>query len=90
MKLSGDRVDRQLPIANEFTINQNADLYASILGIKRQRRFSDYDSVELHDFVSTSPVFGQGVDDLTAWRRRAMEGLYVGFPKDYLVSYFES
>jgi hypothetical protein len=93
LELSGGRVDfQQHRFAEEYTASENADLYASVLGITRTRQFGDFDSEEMCNTLSKSPVFSGmkiGVQDLEEWTTKMINSLPVGFPKGYLVRYPE-
>jgi hypothetical protein len=93
LELSGGRVDlRQHGFAEEYTISDNADLYALILDITRTKQFGDFDSEEMRNTLSKSPVFSGmtiGVQDLEKWTNKMMNYLRVSFSKGYLVRYPE-
>jgi len=93
LKFSGGRVDvQQHGFAQEYTIRDNADLYASVLGITREKMFGDSNSEQIDKELLRSSVFlettisAQGLEDSTM---KMMDFLPVGFPKDYLVRYPE-
>ena len=89
LELSGGRVDlRQHRFAEEYTANENADLYASIFDITRTKQFGDFDSEEMCNTLSKSPVFSEmatSVQDVKEWTTKMMRSLRVGFREGYLV-----
>ena len=86
LELSGGRVDLQQPeFAEEYTASNNADLYASVLGIMRKRHFGDFDSEAMRNALSKSPLFSEMIIDLEEWITEMMDFLPVGFRKGYLV-----
>lgn len=91
LELSGGRVDcRQHGFAEEYTAGENADLYASLLGITKTREFEDLNSEEVYNELLKSPVFSGmeiGLQDLEEWTTKMMGSLRVGFRTGYLVRY---
>ena len=89
LELSGSEVDlRQHVFAEDCTAEENADLYASILGITRTKQFGDFDLEELCNSISQSPVFSEvaiNVRSLENWTTRMRDFLPLSFPKGYLV-----
>ena len=92
LELSGGRVDvQQYGFAQEYTLRDNADLYASVLGITRERTFGDSDSKQIYKELLESPVFSEttiSAQDLEESTIKIREFLPIGFPKD-LVRYPE-
>ena len=83
---------QQLGFAQEYTVRDNADLYASVLGITRKRTFRDIDPEEMCNALLRSPVFSEvtiSVQSLEDWTMQMMNFLPIGFPKNYLVQYPE-
>ncbi len=93
LELSGGRVDRQQHgFAQEYTVCDNADLYALVLGMTRKRTFGDIDSEEMCNALSKSPVFSEETFSAQSLQNRTMQimkCLHIGFPKDHLVQYPE-
>jgi hypothetical protein len=96
LELSGGRMDPlQHGFDDEYTANENADLYASVLGITRTRQFGDFDSEEMRIMCTTlskSLVFSKLIiceQDLREWTTRMIEFLPIGFEKGYLVRYLK-
>ncbi len=91
LEFSGGRVDcRQHGFAEEYTPGENADLYASLLGIKKTREFEDLNSEKVYNELSKSPVFfgmELGLQDLEEWTTKTMGSLHIGFRTGYLVRY---
>jgi len=91
LKLSGINVDLlQHGFAEEYTVSDNADLFASLLGITRTEQFGDSDLEEMRNTLSKSLVFSGitiSVQDVEKWTTKMMESLRVGFRKGYLVQY---
>ena len=91
LELSGGRVDcRQHGFAEEYTASENADIFASLLGITKTRQFGDLNLEELYDELLKSPVFSEmemGLQDLEEWTTKMMSSLRVGFRTGYLVRY---
>jgi hypothetical protein len=89
LELSGGRVDlQQHGFAEEYTANENAELYASVLGIVRAKQFGDFNSEEMCNTLSKSPVFAGmtiGIEDLEKWTAEMIDFLPIGFRKGYLV-----
>ncbi len=89
LELSGGEVDlRQHVFAEDYTADENADLYASIFGITRTKQFGDFDPEELCNSISKSPVFSGmtiNVRNLEIWTTRMRDFLPLGFPEGYLV-----
>lgn len=89
LELSSGRVDiQQHRFAEEYTASENADLYASVLGIIRTKQFGDFDSEEMRNTLSKSPVFSGmtiGARDLERRTTKMIHSLRVGFRKGYLV-----
>jgi hypothetical protein len=89
LELSGGRVDiQQHGFAGEYTASENADLYASVLGIIRTKQFGDFDSEEIRNTLSKSPVFSGmtiGARDLERRTTKMIHSLRVDFRKGYLV-----
>ncbi len=70
--------------------SENADLYASLLGITRTRQFGDLNSEEVYNELLKSPVFSGmeiGLQDMEEWTTKMMGSLRVGFRTGYLVRY---
>ena len=92
LELSSGRVDlQQHEFAKEYTLSDNADLYATVLGITRERTFGDSDSEQIYKELSESPVFSEtmiSAQDLEEWTMKMREFLPISFPKD-LVPYQE-
>ena len=59
LESSGGRVDLQHEFAEEYTASNNADLYASVLGITRKKHFGDFDSEAMRNALSKSPLFSE-------------------------------
>ena len=91
LELSGGRVDcRQHGFAEEYMASENADLYASLLGITRTRQFGDLNSEKVYNELLKSPVFSGmeiGLQDMKEWTTKMMSSLSVGFRTGYLVRY---
>lgn len=89
LELSGSRVDLlQHGFAKEYTVSENADLYASVLGITKTKQFGNFDSEEMRNTLSKSPVFSGltiGVQDLEERIAKMVDSLRVGFREGYLV-----
>lgn len=89
MEISGGRVDlRQHRFAEEYTASENADLYASVFDIVRTKHFRDFDSIEMCDTLSKSPVFSRmtiDVHDLEEWTTKMKASLRLGFREGQLV-----
>jgi hypothetical protein len=89
LELSGGRVDiQQHGFAEEYTASENADLYASVLGITRTKQCGDFDLEEMRNTLSKSPVFSGmiiGARDLEGWTTNMIHSLRIGFRKGYLV-----
>lgn len=89
LELSGGRVDlRQHGFAEEYTASENADLYASVFDIARTKQFGDFDSEEMCNTLSKSPVFSRmaiSAQHLEQRTMKMMDCLRLGFPKGYLV-----
>ena len=83
---------QQLGFAQEYTVRDNADLYASVLGITRKRTFGDIDPEEMCNALLESPVFSGVTISAQSLENRTMQMmdfLRIGFPKNYLVQYPE-
>lgn len=93
LEFSGGRVEvQQHGFAQEYTIRDNADLYASVLSITREKTFGDSDFERIDKELLGSPVFSEttiSAQDLEESNMKMMDFLPVGFPKDYLVRYPE-
>jgi len=93
LELSGGRVDlQQHGFAQEYTVCDNADLYALVLGITRKRTFRDIDPEEMCNALLESPVFSGVTISAQSLENRTMQMmdfLRIGFPKNYLVQYPE-
>lgn len=93
LEFSGGRVDlQQHGFAQEYTVSDNADLYASVLGITRKRTFGDIDPEEICNALLESPVFSEvtiSAQSLEDWTMQMINFLPIGFPKNYLVRYPE-
>ena len=89
LESSGGRVDvRQHGFAEEYTIGDNADFYASLLGIAATKDFELRDPEEIQHTLSESPVFSGvtfSVKDLEDWIMTMRKSLRVGFREGYLV-----
>lgn len=60
LEFSGGKVDlHQHEFAPEYTVYDNADLYASILGITGKRTLGDSDSEKMCNTLSKSPMFSE-------------------------------
>ena len=90
LELSGGRVDVQRhECAQEYTLYDNADLYASVRGVTRERTFGDSDSEQIYKELLESPVILETAitaQDLEEWTMKMRKFLPIGFPKD-LVRY---
>ena len=68
LKLFGGRVNcRQHGFAEEYTTSENADLYASLLGITKTREFEDLNSEKVYNELLKSSIFSEmeiGLQDL--------------------------
>jgi len=91
LKFSDNRVNvQQHEFAQEYTICDNADLYASVLDITREKMFKDSNSEQIDKKLLRSSVFlkmtisAQGLEDSIM---KMMNFLPVGFLKDYLIRY---
>ncbi|KAM0794837.1 hypothetical protein BDR22DRAFT_977402 [Usnea florida] len=84
LELSGGRVDvRQHECAQEYTLYRNADLYASVLGITRERTFGDSGSEQIYKELLESPVISETTitaQDLEEWTLMMRKFLPIGFP----------
>lgn len=93
LEFSGGRMDlQQHGFAQEYTVSDNADLYASVLGITRKRTLGDIDPEEICNALLESPVFSEvtiNAQSLEDWTMQMMNFLPIGFPKNYLVRYPE-
>ena len=81
---------RQHMFDEEDTANDSADLYASILGIVRTEYFVDFDSEEMCNTLSKSPMYSRmtiSVQDLKEWTMKMMEPLCLGFRGGNLVGF---
>ncbi len=81
---------RQHGFAEEYTAGENADLYASLLGITKTREFEDLNLEKVYNELSKSSVFSGmelGLQDLEEWTTKTMSSLHVGFRTGYLVRY---
>ena len=91
LELSGGRVDlRQHQFDEEYTSNENADLYASILGIVRTKQFGEFDSDKMCSMLSKAPMFRRmtiDMQDLKEWTAKMMKPLHLGFQEGYLVGH---
>ena len=89
LELSGGRVDpRQHRFAEEYTASENADLYASIFDIVRTKQFGDFESEEMCNTLSKSPVFSRmtiSVQDLEEWTTKMMDSLRLDFREGHLI-----
>ena len=92
LELSGGRRDLlQHRFAEEYTVIDHANLYASILGITRTKAFGGFDSREIKNTLLGSPVFsGMTVDeqDLENWTAHMMKCLRIG-SRDTLVRHLK-
>ena len=76
---------QQFGCAQEYTLYDNADLYASVLGITRERTFGDSDSEQIYKELLESPVISEmtiTAQDLEEWTLRMRKFLPIGFPKN--------
>lgn len=93
LELSGGRVDcHQHGFAEEYTSSENADLYASVLGITRTNEFGNVDREQMRKTLSKSQVFSGmtiTVHDLEEWTMKTIDALPIGFQKGHLVRYSE-
>ena len=91
LELSGGTVDlRQHKFDEEYTASEHADLYASVLNIVRTKKFGDFDSKEMCNTLSTSPVFSRkiiSIKDLEERTTKMMDSLRLGFREGHLVQY---
>jgi len=89
LESSGSRVDlRQHGFSEEYTVSDNAGLYASLLSITRTKDFGHSDPEELRSILSMSPMFSGMTISVQDLRERIMkmgESLRIGFRKEYLV-----
>ena len=89
LELSGGRVDFcQHRFAEDSTINDNADICASLFNITRSNQFGDFDAQEICNTLSKSPIFTGTIirtKDLREWAAKMMDSLFLGFPEGYLV-----
>jgi hypothetical protein len=91
LELSGGKQDLlQHNFAEEYTANENSDLYASVFGIARTNNFGEFDPVKMCRTIIKSPVFSgeeMSVQILEDWSTRMKDSLRVGFRHEYLVGY---
>lgn len=88
-ELSGGIVDcRQHALDQEYTINDNLNLYMILIGVTGTNRFGDFDPKEMCNALLKSKVFVDsdiGTLDTVGWSMRMMDFLPIGFPEGYLV-----
>lgn len=93
LEFSGGRVDcQQHGFAEEYTINENTDLYASLLEIMPTNRFGDFDLEKMRNALLNSPVFaGMTIcaSDLKQWTAKMITRLPIGFREGHLVRYLK-
>jgi len=88
LKASGCSIDlQQHGFAEEYTADENADLFASLFGVTSARKFGRCDPEEMCDILSISPLFFAitiGVQDVEIWFSRMTGLLRLGFREGYL------
>lgn len=91
LELPGGKLDLlQHNFAEEYTANENCDLYASIFEIRRTNDFGEFDSVEMCRTITKSPLFSGEEISVQILEDCSMEmkgSLRVGFCRGYLVRY---
>ena len=78
---------QQHEFAKEYTPSDNADLYASVLGITRERTFGDCDSAQIYKELSESTVRLErtiSARDLEEWTLKMKEFLPIEFSEDFV------
>ena len=90
LEFSSGRVDcRQHDFGIDYTINQNASICASFLGISRLRQFGRFDPEDMARALSKSKIFAEqskpDIPNPLDWGFHMMAHVPVGFPDNYLV-----
>lgn len=71
LELSGGKVNcQQHNFTDDYTANENCDLYASILGIKTPNKFGKFDALEMRGILLKSLLVGGMTlksEDLESW-----------------------
>lgn len=74
----------------EYTANDNCNLYASTFDFSRTNDFGEFSAVEMSRTLSESPVLcDMAIDsqDLEDWTTKMKNFLQIGFHQGYLVGY---
>ena len=90
LELSGGRVEcRQHLQDPEYTVNDNARICGSLIGISAKNQFGSFDSKQMNDVLLKSRAFTGDQDfsvlDAEKWSMEMMALLRIGFPEGYLV-----
>ena len=89
LELSGGNINLlQHNFDEDYTVNDNSNLCASIFGISRTNKFGEFNAVEMCGTLSKSPVFcGMAIEsqDLEIWTTKMQNSLQIGFHQGYLV-----
>ena len=90
LEYSSGRMERPLSaIDHNYSVN-NADLFASLLGITKTQEFGCSDSKKMCNTLSKSPVFSREAieaQDLEDWTTEMMLCLCIGSQTEYLVRF---